>query len=89
MSRLRRVKAAGLLCFILFLLTVAVSALLPSEMCPAGGAAVSPGGREFARLKNRVPPPRPEDFDERVSLEALLRPGEDLGRWTVGQRRLD
>jgi hypothetical protein len=53
------------------------------EICPAAGLALSPGGREFARLKNRMPrPPGPQEFDERVSLEALLRPGEDSGRWS-------
>ena len=82
MKRLRRVKAASLTLVILFLLTAAASALLPGEACPAGGAAVSPGGREFARLKNRVAPPSPEDFDANVSLEALSRPGEDRGRWS-------
>jgi hypothetical protein len=51
-------------------------------VCPAGGAAVTPGGREFARLKNRTAAPKPEDFDEGVSLEALLRPGADRGRWS-------
>ena len=58
------------------------SALLPRGVCPPGGAAVSPGGREFARLKNRVGAPSPLDFDVNVSLEALLRPGEDRGRWS-------
>jgi hypothetical protein len=79
---LRRVKAAGLILSIIFLLTAAVSALLPVGMCPAGGAAVTPGRREFLRLKNRAAGPKPEDFDESVSLEALLRPGEDRGRWS-------
>jgi len=79
---LRRFKAAGLILFIIFLLTAAVSALLPAGVCPAGGAAITPGGREFARLKNRSGAPKPQDFDESVSLEALLRPGEDRGRWS-------
>jgi hypothetical protein len=60
----------------------AVSALLPKGTCPAGGAAVTPGGREFARLKNRSEVPGVGDFDPEVSLEALLRPGEDRGRWS-------
>ena len=52
-------------------------------ICPAAGFALSPGGREFARLKNRVPPPPgPQDFDGNISLGALLRPGEDRGRWS-------
>jgi hypothetical protein len=81
-KRLRRVKAAGLILLILCLLTAAVSALLPEGACPAGGAAVTPGGREFARLKNRVGTPTPQEFDESVSLEALSRPGADRGRWS-------
>lgn len=79
---MRRVKAAGLLLLILCLLTAGGSALLPGGVCPAGGAAVTPGGREFARLKNRAAPPKAADFDGNVSLEALLQPGEDRGRWS-------
>jgi hypothetical protein len=81
-KRLRRVKAAGLILLIIFLLTAAVLMLLPKGTCPAEGAALSPSGREFARLKNRVDVPKFQDFDESVSLEALLRPGEDRRRWS-------
>jgi hypothetical protein len=81
-NRLRRVKAAGLILLIIFLLTAAVLTLLPEGACPAEGAALSPSGREFARLKNRAGAPKPQDFDESVSLEALLRLGEDRGRWS-------
>ena len=81
MVRSKRFKAAGLILLLLVLLTAAAPALLPHVPCPAGGAALSPGGREFARLKNRVGTPKPQDFDESVSLETLLRPGEDRGRW--------
>jgi hypothetical protein len=79
---LRRVKVAGLTLLIIFLLTAAVSALLPGRVCPEGGAAVTPGGREFARLKNRAAQQLPQDFDANVSLEALLKPGDDRGRWS-------
>ena len=82
MKRLGRVKVFGLTFLILLLLTAGVSVSLPAGMCPAGGAAVTPGGREFARLKNRAAVPKPEEFDGGVSLEALLRPGEDRGRWS-------
>ena len=81
-SRLRRSKAAGLILLTLFLSAAAGSALLPTGMCPVGGAAFTPGGRDFMRLKNRDVTPGPGDFDEGVSLEALLRPGEDRGRWS-------
>jgi hypothetical protein len=82
LNRLRRIKAAGLTLLILSLLTAAVSVLLPAEVCPLEGAAVTPGGREFMRLKNRSGVPGMLDFDVNVSLEALLRPGEDRGRWS-------
>ena len=78
--------SVGLVSLILLLLLPLAAVFLvrwPGDVCPEGGLAVSPGGREFARLKNRVPPPPgPQDFDENVSLEALLRPGEDSGRWS-------
>ncbi len=79
---MRRVKTAALILLILLSLTVVVSALLPLSMCPAGGAALTPGRREFMRLKNRAAAPGPQDFDPNVSLEALLRAGEDRGRWS-------
>jgi hypothetical protein len=82
MNHVRRVRAAGLSLLVIFLWLVVVSALLPRDACPVGGAAVTPGGREFARLKNRSGVPAPQDFDESVSLQALLRPGADRERWS-------
>jgi hypothetical protein len=81
-NRLRRFKTAGLILLIILSLTAAASALFPADMCPASGAALTPARREFMRLKNRGAAPGPEDFDAGVSLEALLRPGEDRGRWS-------
>ena len=46
------------------------------------GIALSDGARAFNRLKNRTGPPRANDFDGRVTLAELLRPGEDRGRWS-------
>jgi hypothetical protein len=82
MSRLRRKRAAGLTLFVLVSLTAAMLFLFPRTLCPAPGAAISPSGREFMRLKNRDAEPVPQDFDASVTLEALLRPGEDRGRWS-------
>jgi hypothetical protein len=85
-SKLRRYASfivVGVILLPLLLLAAVVLVRMRGVICPAAGLAVSPGGREFARLKNRMPgPPGPQDFDESVSLEALLRPGEDRGRWT-------
>jgi hypothetical protein len=64
------------------MLAAASSALLPARYCPRGGAALTAGGREFARLKNREALPSPRDFDAGATLEALLRPGDDRGRWS-------
>lgn len=82
MIRSKHLKAAGLLLLTLVLLTVAALRFLPHVPCPLEGAAVTPDGRAFMRLKNRVGAPKPDDFDESASLEALLRPGEDRGRWS-------
>ncbi len=51
--------------------------------CPATGLALSPAVRESVRLKNRTALPAASDFDGRVSLPALLHPGEDRARWSV------
>lgn len=82
MVRSKHFKAAGLTLLTLALLTAATLVFLPDVPCPAEGAAVTPGGRGFMRLKNRGAAPGPDDFDPDVSLEALLRPGEDRGRWS-------
>lgn len=49
------------------------------------GLALSADARAFNRLKNRAEPPRAEDFDERVTLAELLRPGEDRVRWSASR----
>lgn len=82
MTRFRRIRAVGLT--LLGLVAVAAAALsaLPPRFCPPSGAALTPAGRAFMRLKNREEEPAPQDFDGRVTLEALLRPGSDGGRWS-------
>lgn len=50
--------------------------------CPAPGLGLTPAARRAARLKNREAAPRPEEFDARVTLDALTRPGDDRGRWS-------
>lgn len=49
---------------------------------PAGGCALTPAGRAQAAKKNREAAPRPEDFDSRVTLGALLAAGDDRARWS-------
>ena len=82
MKRFGRARTVGLI--LLPLASVAAAAVLfqPHGYCPPPGAALTPSGRDFMRLKNRDATPSPPDFDARVSLEALSRPGEDRGRWS-------
>ncbi|HEV7890594.1 MAG TPA: hypothetical protein VGP08_08145 [Pyrinomonadaceae bacterium] len=44
---------------------------------------MSADARAFNRLKNRAESPRAGDFDSRVTLAELLRPGEDRVRWSA------
>lgn len=86
-SLLRRyvssVIVVGVILLPLLVLAAVVLVRERGMLCPAEGLALSPGGREFARLKNRMPrPPGPQEFDENVSLGALLRPGPDRERWS-------
>lgn len=52
---------------------------------PPEGIALSADARAFNRLKNRAEPPRAADFDARVTLAELLRPGEDRARWSASR----
>jgi hypothetical protein len=81
-ERLRRRRGVFALAFAAVLLSAAAALLFLQSRCPVEGGALSAEARAFVRLKNRTESPAPEDFDERVTLEALLRPGDDRGRWS-------
>ena len=51
--------------------------------CPTQGLAISAAMRAVTDLKNRTAIPQPADFDQRVTLSAMLQPGEDQARWSV------
>jgi hypothetical protein len=51
--------------------------------CGMAGDAVVSSVQALNRLKNRYTAPRPADFDSLVTLAALVRPGDDRGRWKV------
>ncbi len=75
---MRRFKVIGPI-----ILLVVVGALcLAQWRQPAGGCALRPSGRAFARLKNRTDVPGTADFDEHATLAALLAPGADSARWS-------
>lgn len=71
-----------------FYLSVASAALLVAAIlfawadCPRGGWTFTAERRALAALKNRTLLPGPGDFDERVTLGALLAAGDDRGRWS-------
>jgi len=62
-------------------LTVAVWIVL-ARNCPDAGIALTATARYLHRLKNRTSLPQTADFDSRVTLDALLQPGDDAGRWS-------
>jgi hypothetical protein len=51
--------------------------------CPGAGIAFTANARNLHRLKNRTALPREADFDARVTLDELLRPGDDRNRWST------
>lgn len=53
--------------------------------CPNAGIALTSRARELHRLKNRTVMPQAADFDARVTLEEMLRPGEDTNRWSTNR----
>ncbi len=72
---LRHLKATALSLLIIALLLVTQLNLLPN--------GISLSGRRHAlnKLKNRPLPPLETDYDNRVTLDALLQPGDDRTRW--------
>lgn len=50
--------------------------------CPSIGIALTSRAMQLHRLKNRTAIPQPADFDARVTLEAILQPGDDTTRWS-------
>lgn len=49
--------------------------------CGLEGDASNPAVQELNRLKNRTIAPEPQQMDSRVSLAALIEPGDDRSRW--------
>jgi hypothetical protein len=50
--------------------------------CPSAGIAFTSRAASLHRLKNRTAFPQAADFDSRVTLAALLQPGDDSNRWS-------
>ena len=67
---------------VVVVLLVAVWVVLERN-CPRAGIALTSERRRLHRLKNRTALPQPSDFDSRVTLAALLQPGDDTNRWST------
>src|ERR1051325_5711929 len=72
------------------LVAVAVAAVLLmavwlvlTQNCPSTGIALTSRARQLHRLKNRTALPQAADFDARVTLAELLKPGDDTNRWST------
>lgn len=57
--------------------------LVLARNCPSAGFALTSRARNLHRLKNRTALPQAADFDSRITLDALLQPGDDANRWST------
>ena len=76
LTALRRFKAIPI-----SLLIVISIILLQLNILPYG-ISFSRNMRALNKLKNRTLPPQEPDYDDRVTLAALLQPGDDSARWS-------
>ena len=54
-----------------------------AQNCPSAGIGLTSTQRNLHRLKNRTAIPQPSDFDLGITLDELLRPGDDRNRWST------
>jgi hypothetical protein len=71
-----------LLVVVVLLATLITLWLILAFNCPSAGIALTTRARNLHRLKNRTSIPQATDFDSRVTLDALLQPGDDTNRWS-------
>ena len=77
MPRLSKLLVVGIT-----IVLVIVLWLILALNCPSAGIALTTRARDLHRLKNRTSIPQAADFDSRVTLDALLQPGDDTNRWS-------
>ena len=70
---------------IILLVIVIVVWLILAMNCPSAGIALTTRARDLHRLKNRTSLPTSTDFDPRITLDALLQPGNDRDRWSTNR----
>ena len=57
--------------------------LVLARNCPSAGISFTSKAGTLHRLKNRTALPQESDFDSRITLDELLRPGDDSNRWAT------
>jgi hypothetical protein len=75
-------KSRTLLIIGVVVVAIAAVWIVLARTCPAVGIALTATARNLHRLKNRTTFPQAADFDSRVTLDALLQPGDDSSRWS-------
>lgn len=63
------------------LLLLSVAFIVAQPYRPRQGCTLAPGAWAFNERKNREALPQAADFDARVTLAALLQPGDERVRW--------
>jgi hypothetical protein len=76
MLRPSRLLLVGIALLIIIWLILALN-------CPSAGIALTTRARDLHYLKNRTSSPQTTDIDPRITLEALLQPGNDTYRWST------
>lgn len=76
-------KRTLLLAGVVVVALAAVVWLVLERNCPSVGIALTSDQRRLHRLKNRTAFPQASDFDPRVTLAAILQPGDDTNRWSI------
>ena len=80
-KRMRTRTRTSLFIGIVVLLLLALWLILALN-CPSAGIALTSRARNLHRLKNRTAFPEGSDFDSKVTLAAILQPGDDRDRWS-------
>ena len=76
-------KSRTLLLVGVLIALVIASWVVVARNCPSAGIALTSRARNLHRLKNRTIFPQESDFDSRITLDALLQPGDDSNRWST------
>jgi hypothetical protein len=78
LTRTRRLLLVGVVAAVFL-----ASWLVLARNCPSAGIALTSRARNLHLLKNRTVFPQESDFDSRITLDALLQPGDDSYRWST------